>query len=166
MTDWTILKTERLVVMWKDGSSAREIGNELGFSRNAVIGKVHRIAEANGLEHRKPRVRSIRPTSLTDAIRKAPRRPYLRPAGNGPPFTQLKACPEWRTEKMHDAPVPKMLQLFEMEEHQCRWPIGDPGRPNFGFCAHDKKDGSVYCPYHDRIAYAPRPHRGPAQRAA
>ncbi len=145
MSGWTIVIVERLAVMWKEGHSASEIGKEIGFSRNAVLGKVFRVAERMGLEHRKPMVRSIRPTSLTDAVRRAPRRRS--------PQLLMRVVPEnWRSDEMKtDDPKPKMLSVFELAERSCRAPYGDPGSPNFGFCGHETIEGKSYCPHHHQI---------------
>jgi GcrA cell cycle regulator len=54
---------------------------------------------------------------------------------------------------------PNPLPLIELEEHHCRWPLGDPREPDFGFCARARIAGMPYCPGHCAIAFN---HQGKA----
>ena len=162
---WTDERVELLKKLWTDGLSASQIANELGnVTRNAVIGKVHRL----GL--------SGRAKSLTSSVPR-PRKPRahshmlrVRPAVRG--NTALAYAHELEVEPEPELieniiPIGQRCSLLELNESKCRWPIGDPGTPEFFFCGGVPVEGLPYCNYHSRVAYQPaaarrdrRPVRG------
>ncbi len=131
--------------------SASEIGMEIGKSRNAVIGLVHRnerlrkigFYRTGGARHApSDRAKQKRNSSSPLHRVKAPglaARPFVRYAPPPPPI---------------DAPAPFLIALEDLEAHHCRFPIGDPRDDGFGFCGHPRA-GSPYCPFHARLAYNP-----------
>ena len=151
---WTDDRVERLKKLWADGLSASQIAGELGgITRNAVIGKVHRLGlsgRAKAPSSSVPRQRKPRAPSMF----RAPR-PMMR--GN----TAL-AMPAYDYEQ---EPEPELLEniipigqrctLLELDSEKCHWPIGDPGQPDFFFCGGKTPNGNPYCGYHARIAYQP-----------
>ena len=164
---WTDERVERLKKLWADGLSASQIAAELGgVSRNAVIGKVHRLnlpgrAKSGGSSSgRSKRVASGRSTygGRSSATRAAP-----RTAG----ATALKqdviadAIAEVDTRPIEDVVVPisRRLQLTELTEKTCKWPIGDPLTEDFAFCGADCDDNAPYCTYHARLAFQPAAER-------
>jgi len=137
---WTEPRTEKLKELWDSGYSCSEIARMIGdCTRNSVIGKVHRL----GLGRRRT---TVRKKKITKIARLAPRRPAkpLRTWANVPyePFT----------------PAPEQLTatktIHELEPHDCRWPIGNPGEDGFGFCGREKHPGIPYCACHARIAFS------------
>jgi GcrA cell cycle regulator len=170
---WTDERVERLKTLWLDGLSASQIAAELGgVTRNAVIGKVHRL----GLSGRqKPQVQSSRPSSPPRPKNPAPPRPAspsVRPArpmtiGN----TALKAdvSVEIRTQSMpvvEEGPIVfERVTILNLTENTCKWPVGDPGRPDFFFCGRKSDSGIPYCAHHARIAYQPSSERRRDRRA-
>jgi GcrA cell cycle regulator len=50
-------------------------------------------------------------------------------------------------------PVEQRLTLLELNEHTCKWPIGDPLTPDFYFCGQHSEEGKPYCDFHSRRAY-------------
>jgi GcrA cell cycle regulator len=52
-------------------------------------------------------------------------------------------------------PIGQRRTLLELTEDTCRWPIGDPGQPDFFFCGGPAVTGLPYCAYHSRVAYQP-----------
>ena len=52
-----------------------------------------------------------------------------------------------------DIPVEKRLTLLQLNEHTCKWPIGDPLTPDFYFCGQHSEEGKPYCDFHSRRAY-------------
>jgi GcrA cell cycle regulator len=147
---WTDARTERLKALWADGRPASEIASLLGeVTRNAVIGKVHRL----GLAGRK-----------TTSRKPAPRRTSPRRAKSGRVEPRLPATRIVRPAAPLQPPPPPpaaalMLPLRQLRAGQCRWPIGDPLEAGFGFCGCRKAPGVPYCAHHAAIAYNPAAHR-------
>ncbi len=154
--NWTDERVELLKKLWADGLSASQIANELGgITRNAVIGKVHRLglsgrAKSPTIATARPR----KPRTSSSALRMS--RPSMR--GN----TALAAAVMYDVEI---APEPELIEnvipmgqrctILELSDAKCRWPIGDPGMPEFFFCGGASVEGAPYCSYHSRIAYQP-----------
>ncbi len=156
---WTDERVELLKKLWTEGLSASQIATRMGgVTRNAVIGKVHRL----GLSGRATPTRTARPRPRKT---RAPSHPSnvssFRSAGN----TALKVEPEAEVET---APAPEPATIHEIEsppgerktiltltEQTCKWPIGDPGTENFHFCGRKPSTGMPYCPHHAAIAYQP-----------
>jgi GcrA cell cycle regulator len=163
---WTDERVETLKKLWADGLSASQIAAELGgVTRNAVIGKVHRLGlsgRAKSATSAAPRPRKPRPHS--HMLRVA--RPSVR--GNTALAhaydLELEAEPELVDNVI---PMGQRRTLLELTEETCRWPIGDPGQADFFFCGGRTVVGLPYCAYHSRVAYQPanmrrdrRPFRG------
>ena len=140
---WTKDKVEELRERWGSGLTAREIADRLGedFSRAAVIGKANRL----GLAQQKP--------SFTPTENGRRKRPVPRPAPP-PPLPKPMPLPPERT----GPPRMRRLQVVQLEDGWCKWPIGQPGRGGF-FCAADAVEGRVYCETHLAVAFA-RPRHG------
>ncbi len=132
---WTDERVEQLKKLWADGLSASQIARVLGdVTRNAVIGKVHRL----GLSGRASPARSERPR-----YPKAPRRILRVPL----PEPEIIEEPE---------PEPgERMTVLTLKERMCKWPIGNPGEDNFRFCGRRAGDGAPYCNDHARKAYQP-----------
>jgi GcrA cell cycle regulator len=154
MMNWTDERVELLKKLWADGLSASQIAAELGgITRNAVIGKVHRLGlsgRAKSPSSAAPRQRKARPP--THMLRVA--RPAVR--GN----TALAQAYEYEAEAEPQLtenviPMGQRRTILELSESTCRWPIGDPGSTDFFFCGGNTVAGLPYCAYHSRVAYQP-----------
>jgi GcrA cell cycle regulator len=153
---WTDERVELLKKLWSDGLSASQIAAELGgITRNAVIGKVHRLClsgRAKSTSTGAPRPRKARPPSMLRIGRVAIR-------GN----TALAHA--YEIEEAEPAlieniiPIGQRRTLLELNEQTCRWPIGDPGSTEFFFCGGNSVTGLPYCAYHSRVAYQPATER-------
>ena len=165
--NWTDERVEKLKRLWSEGLSASQIAAQLGgVSRNAVIGKVHRLnlpgrAKAGG---------------VATSARTAPKRPAptARPA-NYPSRVPTRSVPqpvgatalkeEFEAETVHETriapstnvvvPISRQLALTDLTERTCKWPVGDPLKDDFHFCGCESPDTSPYCNYHARLAYQP-----------
>jgi GcrA cell cycle regulator len=163
---WTDERVETLKKLWSDGLSASQIAAELGgITRNAVIGKVHRLGlsgRAKSPSAAAPRPRKPRPHS--HMLRLA--RPSMR--GNTALAQAFDIEVEAEPELVDNViPLGQRRSLLELTEETCRWPIGDPGSPEFFFCGGQTIAGLPYCTHHSRLAYQPanarrdrRPFRG------
>ncbi|HML07476.1 MAG TPA: GcrA family cell cycle regulator [Xanthobacteraceae bacterium] len=155
---WTDERVELLKKLWSDGLSASQIAAELGgITRNAVIGKVHRLGlsgRAKSASSAAPRQRKARASSHMLRMARASIR------GN----TALAHAYEFEAEATPELieniiPIGQRRTLLELTEQTCRWPIGDPGSGEFFFCGGKTVEGLPYCAYHTRIAHQPAADR-------
>jgi len=168
---WTDERVERLKKLWADGLSASQIAAQLGgVSRNAVIGKVHRLnlpgrAKSGG----QASVRTKRTTAAPRAPNYAGRTATqaTRTVGISSGGAQLKqdlnlvAAEDIDTRPVEDVVVPisRRLTLVELSERTCKWPVGDPLQDDFHFCGNDSNEASPYCGYHAKLAFQPSSER-------
>jgi GcrA cell cycle regulator len=148
---WTDERVELLQKLWGQGFSASQIANQLqGVTRNAVIGKIHRLgkrgpgapktarARTGGFGAPAARHRASRPASAPDARR------------------LQGAPPEWAFRPHHrvmDAEEPGLATCTTLAAHMCRWPIGDPDTSDFTFCGRPSDGSRPYCQGHAGMAY-------------
>ncbi|HEY1425519.1 MAG TPA: GcrA family cell cycle regulator [Caulobacteraceae bacterium] len=132
---WTPARVEQLTQLWKDGRSASECARALGeCSRNAVIGKVHRL----GLAGRDAPSRPARPVRASvDRVRMS-RNPAPSPRVFAPPVQEAAG----------------LATIQTLSQGGCHWPIGDPNSPDFTFCGRHRRRGA-YCEDHALRAYRP-----------
>jgi len=153
---WTDERVELLKRLWSEGLSASQIAAQLGgVTRNAVIGKVHRLSLSG---RAKPASNSPRPRKPRSASpQRAGTRHYV--AGNTALKTHVQPAP-----RRVPAPVPiedivvpisRRVSLLELNDTMCKWPEGDPGSESFCFCGHNSFNNLPYCEYHSRLAYQP-----------
>jgi GcrA cell cycle regulator len=174
--DWTDARVVELKAHWATGLSCSDVAAEMGCSRNAVIGKVHRLKLSG---------RGRDGTPKTQAQRKAPpaerkavgshagglaSKIKTRIATERTPAKDrgLKARINHRTEDSDGdfealplpdqasdmlIPIEQRKTLFELTAETCRWPVGHPNQPNFFFCGgKSSSDGGPYCNGHARVA--------------
>ena len=163
MTDagatWTDERVELLKKLWADGLSASQIAGELGnVTRNAVIGKVHRLGLSG-------RAKDKAAAAVPQRPRKAARAPSA-PAPIAPqPEINVVSAPiplqpvmeesEVLAEDDMAVPMSERVTIMDLRESMCRWPMGDPTKPEFRFCGARSITGLPYCTHHARIAYQP-----------
>jgi GcrA cell cycle regulator len=150
---WTDERVETLKKLWGEGLSASQIAGRLGsVTRNAVIGKVHRL----GLSGRATtsRMKSHRPRARMASKRLAKTR--FSATGN-PAFRALYTEPEAYVPAVEEMIIPlaERKTIQTLVECSCRWPIGDPQMADFHFCGKDKVPGLPYCEFHARRAFQP-----------
>jgi GcrA cell cycle regulator len=150
---WTEERVELLKKLWADGLSASQIAAELGgITRNAVIGKVHRLGlsgRAKSPSSSVPRQRKPRSSSMI-------RVPRAHIRGNTALAYDYVAEPE---PELIEIPVEQRKNLLQLTEATCHWPVGDPGSTDFFFCGGQSNEGSPYCNFHSRVAYQPASER-------
>jgi GcrA cell cycle regulator len=152
---WNDERVELLKKLWSDGLSASQIAGRLGgVTRNAVIGKVHRL----GLSGRATtsRMKSHRPRARSQAAKRL-MKPRFTALGN-PALRQLYlGDSEPYTPSLEELviPVKERRSIQTLEERDCRWPIGDPQQTDFHFCGRKKLIGLPYCEFHARRAFQP-----------
>jgi GcrA cell cycle regulator len=165
---WTPERIELLKQMWAEGLSASTIAGRLGagISRNAVIGKVHRL----GLSGRATPNRSTSPRPRRPRQPSHPGRARLLPTA-GATALKPQICQERMVEpepepiRLVDIPKGERVNLLMLSEKTCRWPIGEPGTEDFFFCGMSPNASTPYCEYHARVAYQPLYDRRRMKRA-
>lgn len=161
---WSDDRVELLKKLWEAGLSASQIAAELGggISRNAAIGKIHRLGlsgRAKGHETKPRKQRSPRPT-MAPSRRVLALRQAIDQASSDTHAANLEAAAEFdpSTISVSDAEIPakrRIASIVDLQDHHCRWPIGEVGSDTFYFCGAGgrKLDGLPYCARHCRAAY-------------
>lgn len=166
MISWTDERVETLKKLWSEGLSASQIATELGgVTRNAVIGKVHRL----GLSGRakapssQPAAQRPRKPAAAPSQARTTARPQPGPMTVGAtalkadivPVVRSQPAPAPKVYSLSDPPLVENASILQLTEQTCKWPVGDPGQDGFHFCARRSEVGIPYCGYHSRIAYQP-----------
>lgn len=153
---WTHERTELMKARWADGFSATQIADELGggITRNAVIGKVHRL-NLTGRAKRPATPRVYKP-------RAARTQPLRTPAVLTP--AEFARQQQILAEATEAADLPPdvsrhAVSLTQLTKDTCRWPLGDPQSPGFMFCGALPISTSPYCLRHAPMAYQPASER-------
>jgi GcrA cell cycle regulator len=146
--DWNDEAIARLMALWGVGFSASECGKRLGVSRNAVIGKIHRLGLSG--KYRRPRERARRMTKpKRDAASK--RRDLLDVKTPQKSVTSPERCDApFRKRDLSEEPRRGSFDLLDLKLGQCRYPHGE--RP-FRFCGAPVVDGYPYCLEHVELCY-------------
>ncbi len=190
---WTEERVEILKKMWAEGQSASQIAKELGgVTRNAVIGKVHRLGLSNRAsggatakstaEKPKAKPAKAKPSAKAEkpkAAEKAPAEPTTRPAPGtaaarrqiipaGQPLPPQPSANEISPEALANVreveKKARKLSLMELTERTCKWPIGDPATEEFWFCGLPSQPGKPYCEAHVSVAFQPMSARRDRRR--
>ena len=177
---WTDERVETLRVMWTEGKSASQIAKELGgVTRNAVIGKVHRLGPVQP-RRAGPNARTRRPPGPggrePGAVEPLPRPQAPQPAAPRPAGKEAVAAGRGRSPPGQVVPQPpapseisaealanlaevakkaRRLSLMQLTERTCKWPVGDPATDDFWFCGLPTVPGKPYCDTHVAVAFQP-----------
>lgn len=192
---WTDERVEILKRMWSEGQSASQIAKELGgVTRNAVIGKVHRLGLSNRNQG-SAKAEAPQETSAAAASQAAssapantpeapaieapveaeaapvarppvPMRKPIVPAGQPlpPQPSPNEISPEALATQREVEKQAKKLSLMELTERTCKWPIGDPATEDFWFCGLPVQAGKPYCEAHVNVAFQPMSSRRDRRR--
>jgi len=172
---WTDERVELLSKLWAEGLSASQIATQLGgVSRNAVIGKVHRLklsgrGRASAAQPRAAKkAPAVAAATTTTTVRATANRPQVRAVmassiGATALAVQVDAEPVARQVLRPTAdvvvPISRKLELLQLTERTCKWPNGDPLSEDFSFCGHEAGENGPYCGYHSSLAYQPASER-------
>ena len=139
---WTEEKVEKLKELWGKGQTASQIAELIGgLTRNAVIGKAHRLNLSAKIKTRTATSNKSFEDSVVDKNIKSRR-------GRKSKFKSLII------EKDFEPENPK--QLEELDEQSCKWPIGHPNESSFYFCGRSSLKDFSYCKLHLLYAYQPK----------
>lgn len=173
--NWTDERVELLRKLWSEGLSASQIAAQLGgVSRNAVIGKVHRLKLSSRGRSATPAARQKKSVAaisgVVAAVKSAAKPaaivgPVVSSVGANALQAQFDAVPANRPTIQRPAetgvviPISRRLRLVQLNERTCKWPNGDPLSEDFSFCGNEAGDSGPYCTYHARIAFQPASDR-------
>lgn len=156
---WTDDRVEILAKLWAEGLSASQIAKQLGgVTRNAVIGKVHRLGLSGRATPSRPRRKKVT----------APRATAKSPATSRPSAPRTPKAPSAPTPSVKPLPIPleakplangEFATILTIDENTCKWPIGDPSSDDFRFCGRPASDNNPYCSSHCQVAYQPSRRR-------
>lgn len=159
-TGWTAERVERLTALWAEGLSASQIATQLGgVSRNAVIGKVHRLKlSGRATQHNKPAQPRVPKSDPGSTVRAQPFAPVLKYRGNLAQAPAAEAQVEEAPQQLNADIVrfERPCTLVELTARTCRFPIGDPLSESFRFCGAPVAPGLPYCGPCARKAYQQR----------
>ena len=172
--DWNDESIARLRGLWSEGHSTAEIGRRMGVSKNAVVGKAHRLNlparpspirrdATQGTAPRPPAPRRVTgPTLPPLAASLEPVRMPAAPvmaAAPPPAFVPAQRAAAQRIEepspRPQPAPAPVLRAVAPTRSRisNCCWPIGEPGTKSFRFCDSEAVTGKPYCGEHAQLAY-------------
>ena len=136
---WNQQKVEDLKKLWNDGVATSRIGEQLGFTKNAVIGKAFRL----GLERRQNSRKKIsQPTPFSSTT-------LYRETSSSSSSISVKKEPIRRREKFSF----KKSIVGTGNFRSCQWPIGDPLEEGFHYCGGQNIPTKPYCIEHFKKAY-------------
>ena len=173
--NWTDERVELLSKLWADGLSASQIARQLGgVTRNAVIGKVHRLKLSGRAKTTTSPNRAKKTATGAEEIQRtrttatATTQLRTRPAvmGNNALKTEMlldgAAQQRYQTSEEPNVfvmPTSRHLSLVQLGERTCRWPVGVPMLADFHFCGNAPREASPYCTYHSKLAFQPASER-------
>lgn len=170
-TTWSEERVAMLTKLWLEGWTAKDIAAELGgVTRNAVIGKVHRLELSGRQPRRSPRANLKRPqvqqaNPQRPRLRRRPQEQIVKQAlriqGRG--YIVVEETSQALPAPTHADIVPmrrngKPCELLDLRHDECRWPNGAGGAEGYRFCGKAAwRVGASYCAAHARIAYRAPP---------
>lgn len=156
---WTDEMVEDLKKMWKEGLTTGEIGKRLNVSKNSIVGKVHRLGlsgRPSPIKKKEDENETSAPQSIKKdpALTAAPKAVKEKEASKPAPAKEASASTSPATPlKDSRRSGGSCVSVTDLDNHTCRWPLGDPKDENFHFCGKKVRVGQTYCEEHSAIAY-------------
>lgn len=148
--DWTEERITELTRLWNDGLSTAEIGKLLGISKNAVVGKAHRLRLAS-------RPSPIRRMAIRPSTPRVPRETRMAAMPSLPQTAAMNPTKPMISAPAAPAPQPVRARvetpMLQLSNQRCMWPVGHPGDADFHFCGERALVGKPYCATHCSVAY-------------
>lgn len=145
---WTDEAVEELKKMWDKGMTTGQIAKALNVTKNSIIGKVHRLCL------------TARPSPIKKSSDKTEKKATTPKQAKEVKKETTKSVSKKETSVVAEAekkvaPVIEEtnIPLVKLDNHTCRWPMGDPRDEDFCFCGKRIKTGQTYCEEHAAVAY-------------
>lgn len=154
---WTHEREKELRKLWAEGHSCSKIGEKMGNTRNAIIGKVHRLrlperAQAAQPVRRPPKLAFPKPQRVQKSANTSTTILVSVPIEG----TQLAVI---KSDVFKPPVGTSRILVRDLTSSTCRWPLGDPGADDFTYCgAPPCSSKDVYCSEHKRVASQPGKH--------
>lgn len=160
---WTDERVELLRRLWEEGLSASQIAAQLtGVTRNAVIGKVHRLGLSGRVKAGDPvatvRKKAAREADVEVIAEDVTLPPDVAPIAVGADLA-IHSEPRPSAAELVAVAVSRRVTIMDLRESMCRWPLGDPTSTDFHYCGDRSITGLPYCTHHAEIAYQPAAER-------
>lgn len=164
LMDWTNEAISRLRALWDEGLSTAEIGRRMGISKNAVVGKAHRLQLPARPSPIRRDAQASRPAPTGRSATLPPLRVTAAPAASRPDEAQAPRAAAPRDPAGGTAPgisrassglrpTAAVRPFPRSNARSCCWPIGEPGTAGFRFCTAEAMAPKPYCPEHAALAY-------------
>ncbi len=149
---WTEDRVSLLKKLWGDGHTAAEIAKRLGgVTRNAVIGKAHRLKLSSRVspiqQNKKPANKNVKRRNNKVSTDKAKKAQSISDT------VKVKDIDNVGKQDLSVDTSKELYNLMDLKPRMCRWPYGDPKESGFGFCGDRAVSGIPYCEEHAKIAY-------------
>ena len=154
---WNDERVDLLKKLWSEGLSASQIAGRLGsVTRNAVIGKVHRLGLSSRATTSRMKSHRPRPRVAAPSAKRLPKPRFVN-GGNSALHRLYQTDVEPHVPPVEELTIPlaERKSIQTLLENHCRWPIGDPQEAEFHFCGKNKVTGLPYCEFHARRAFQP-----------
>ncbi len=151
---WNEEAVEELKRMWDRGMTTGQIAKALNVTKNSIIGKVHRLCL------------TARPSPIkkTETAEENNNKEKCKPVKQTQKQVKEKEIPARKEKELMKQPAPSVAEkptatevahipLVKLDNHTCRWPLGDPRDEDFCFCGKKIKTGQTYCEEHAAVAY-------------
>lgn len=147
---WTEERVSLLKKLWGEGHTAAEIAKQLGgVTRNAVIGKAHRLKLSNRVS---PIQQNKKPANKNVERKTAKKTASIASVSNHN-VSNVSAVPNKDNQASYSNSSGELYSLMDLKPRMCRWPCGDPKHEDFGFCGDNAMPGLPYCEEHAKLAY-------------
>lgn len=167
---WPAARTKKLLALKAQGKSSAEIAKALGgnVTRNAVLGKIHRLVAAGVLHSPRspgnpPKVIKPKPDPAVAKVHRVLARHHRVSYGFGAAAVPAVPMPprELKTTKYDaiDPATPGLLRVDDLKTHHCRWPLNNALGGEYYFCGDQRQSGKAYCEAHTALAYQPNLRR-------
>ncbi len=149
---WTNDRVNELIKLWNSDWASQRLADHFGMSRSAIVGKVYRLRRSgiplraettsgkiasSSFQHTRKRIVQARTPARVKVV------PSMRDVFLARLRAEVASAPK-ETERR----VPKITDIMELDERACRWPIGQPREPGFGYCGDERVKGAPYCREH------------------